>query len=263
MEIVGTVTALILNVLVDVALLKLVMVPELLRFTIPAALLVIPAIVPDPFKFIVPVLVKLASTVVIAPEPLITVVPELVSVVIEQVPLMLRVLEFVNVPNPEMAVVALTVPLLVSTLALETESNVPQVRVPLFVYVPENAADGIEVMVSPLNTLVVPEKVCVPVFAVNVVALFAKLPPKLNGAATVSFHIPPLLIVTLLRNVLEEVPPKVNVPVIFVAPVMPMVELPVIANSAPVPIVRIPPNVLPVVSAKVLVPEPETVRFPK
>ena len=68
-EIVGTGTALILSVLVEVALLKevMVLVPEWL--TIPKALLVIPVIVPDPLIFIVPMLVKLARAVVLVADP--------------------------------------------------------------------------------------------------------------------------------------------------------------------------------------------------
>ena len=49
----GTGDALILSVLVEEALLKLVIVPELIRFTIPAALFVIPVIAPDPPRLIV------------------------------------------------------------------------------------------------------------------------------------------------------------------------------------------------------------------
>ena len=63
----GTLSALIFNTLVLVALLKLVIVPELVRLTVPPVLLVIPVIVPEPTKFIVPVFVKFANAVLIAP----------------------------------------------------------------------------------------------------------------------------------------------------------------------------------------------------
>jgi hypothetical protein len=73
--IVGTVRALILSTLVEVALLKLVIVPELERLTIPPALLVIPVIVPDPPRLIMPVFVSLARAVLIAPLPVTSIVP--------------------------------------------------------------------------------------------------------------------------------------------------------------------------------------------
>jgi hypothetical protein len=115
--IVGTVgVVLILSVLVEVALLKLVIVPEVARLTMPPALLVIPAIVPDPPRLSVPVLVKLARAVVIAPVPVMAVVPELVRVAIEQVPPIFSVLEAAFVkppPVPAKAVPTVKVPLLV------------------------------------------------------------------------------------------------------------------------------------------------------
>jgi len=91
--IVGTGLALMLSVLVAAALLNEVIMPELLRLTMPAALFVIPAIVPVPFKLMIPVLVKLARMVEIAP-PLVLVmvaVPAFVSVVMEQVPPIFKV----------------------------------------------------------------------------------------------------------------------------------------------------------------------------
>ena len=115
--IVGTVgVVLIFKVLVALALLKLVIVPELDKFTIPAALFVIPAIVPDPLRLTVPVLVKFASAVLIAPEPDTLVVPELVNVVIEQVPPIFKVpvAAFVNPPVPARAVPTVNVLLLVN-----------------------------------------------------------------------------------------------------------------------------------------------------
>ena len=127
---------LIFSVLVDVALLKLVIVPELLKLTVPPVLFVMPAIVPDPLRFIVPVFVKFASAVLIAPEPETVTVPALASVVTELVPLMLSVPEdpFVNDPAPLRAV--------------------PTVSVPLFVLVPVTATFGIED--DPLNDFPAP-----------------------------------------------------------------------------------------------------------
>ena len=110
---VGTVKALIFSVLVDVALLKAVIVPELDRLTIPAALLVIPAIVPLPPKLRVPVLVKLAVTVEIAPEPVTLIVPEFDNVVVETLPPVFRVEALAKVPAPESAVPTVNIPLLV------------------------------------------------------------------------------------------------------------------------------------------------------
>jgi hypothetical protein len=114
----GTVFALILNVLVEVALIKLVIVPELMRFTIPPALFVIPVMVPDPLRFSVPVFVKLATAVVVVPVPVRYTVPVLVKVVIEQVPPMLRVpvAEFSIPPVPESPVPTVRSPLLVNVI---------------------------------------------------------------------------------------------------------------------------------------------------
>ena len=55
-------------------------------------------------------------------------------------------------------------------------SAVATVNVPLFVVVPDIETDGIAVVVEPLIVFAVPLKVCTPVLAVNVVALFVKLP---------------------------------------------------------------------------------------
>jgi len=52
---------------------------------------VMPVIVPEPFRFRVSVLVKLARAVVMSPEPVMVIVPALAIVVIEQAPLMLSV----------------------------------------------------------------------------------------------------------------------------------------------------------------------------
>jgi hypothetical protein len=93
-----------------------------------------------------------------APEPVTDKVPALDSVVTLIVPPVFNVPveEFVNVPAPESAVLT--------------------VNVPLFVYVPVTATDGILVVVEPLIVFEVPEKVCTPVLAVNVVALFVREP---------------------------------------------------------------------------------------
>ena len=150
---------LIFSVLVDVALLKLVIVPELLKLTVPPVLFVMPAIVPDPLRFIVPVFVKFASAVLIAPEPETVTVPALASVVTELVPLMLSVPEdpFVNDPAPLRAV--------------------PTVSVPLFVLVPVTATFGIED--DPLSVFPVPLNVCTIAEGIKYTALvlFVKLPP--------------------------------------------------------------------------------------
>jgi len=83
---VGTVVALMLSVLVAVALLRLVMVPELDKLITPAALLVMPEMVPEPLRFSVPVLVKLAKAVEIAPAFVMVTVPALARVVIDDDP---------------------------------------------------------------------------------------------------------------------------------------------------------------------------------
>ena len=113
--IVGTVRPLIFRILVDVALLKFEIVPELTRFTVPPALLVMPVIAPVPLRLRFPVLVKLARAVLIAPAPLMDVVPALANVVIDEVPPIFRVLiaSFVNVPVPDKAVLTVNVPLFV------------------------------------------------------------------------------------------------------------------------------------------------------
>ena len=96
---------------------KFVIVPELFRLTIPAALLVTPAIVPDPDRLIVPVFVKPASRVDIAPAPVMVIVPLLFKPPVAEpmvaVPLILSVLAFVKVPAPDNVVVTLSVPLFV------------------------------------------------------------------------------------------------------------------------------------------------------
>ena len=135
---VGTLLALIFKTLVEVALLNVVIVPELERFTNPPALFVIPAIVPEPPKLIVPVLVKFAKTVDIAPDPEIAIVPAFDRVVIDTAPEVFRVPLFVNEPPPD---------------------NVPTESVPELVHDPENAMLVKEVVVDPLMFLPDPLKV--------------------------------------------------------------------------------------------------------
>ena len=142
--IVGTVAALMLSVLVAVALLKEVIVPELLRLTMPAALLVMPAIVPVPPRLIVPVLVKLARAVVMLPEPVTKIIPALVRVAIEQAPLMLSVLfaKLVNPPVPD------RVPAILIVVDPDSVSAPPVLIVR---FEPnESAAGAVSVMTPPL-----------------------------------------------------------------------------------------------------------------
>lgn len=77
-----------------------------------------PVIAPEPLMFIVPVLVKPANNVVVVPEPERLIVPELVIppdvVTMEHVPPRFNTLEFVNDPvAPANAVFIVSVPLLV------------------------------------------------------------------------------------------------------------------------------------------------------
>ena len=102
-----------LSVLVAVALLKAVIEPELVRLTVPPALLVMPVIVPVPVRFNVPVLVKFASRVVIGPPSVLVKVPALASVLMEEVPPILSVPVLVKPPAPERIVPTVRVPLLV------------------------------------------------------------------------------------------------------------------------------------------------------
>lgn len=110
---------LILSVLVAVALSKSVTVLEPEWFTIPAALLVIPVIAPEPLMFNVPVFVRLANAVVIVPEPSWPIYPELASVVTEIDPVLLNVPALANIPNPASDELIAKVPLLVNSVADE------------------------------------------------------------------------------------------------------------------------------------------------
>jgi len=244
---VGTARSLMFSMLAAVALLKLVIVPDVVRFTIP--LLVIPVIVPDPPRLSVSALVKFATAVEIFPAPLTVVVPLFVKVVIEQLPPMLsvHVEAFANDPAPAKAV--------------------PIVNVPLFVYEPLTVTLGIELVDDPLNVFAAPLNVWTPVLAVYV-PLFMRFPaiptvaapdsvnvplmvtsdPNESVAAAVSDNTPLLLIVTA--------PVKVFVPVAeFVVNVavdptpLPTVVVPVTVNAnapavrvVPSPTVRLPPT---------------------
>ena len=76
---------------------------------------------------------------------------------------------------------------------------------------------GIAVVVVPLKAFVAPVKVCTPVFAVKVVALFTKLPAKENAAAAVSFQTAPAFKVTS--------PVNAFVPVALVKLIVPAIVL--------------------------------------
>jgi len=117
---VGTVSWLMFNVLVDVALLNEVMVPDAVILTIPPALFVIPVTVKVPFKFNVSVLVKLANTVVTDPDPVIFVVPALEYVPIEHAAPILteHKLLLLNPPVPASAVPTVKFPLFVKVIVV-------------------------------------------------------------------------------------------------------------------------------------------------
>ena len=103
---------------------------------------------------------------------------------------------------------------------------------------PDNVTDGIDVVVVPLIIFVVPLNVWAPVLAVNVVALFVKLPAKTITAAAASFQIAPLFNVTSVLNVL--VPPialKLIVPDIAVGPVFTVNAKPPTSSKLPLFIV--------------------------
>ena len=161
-------------------------------------------------------------------------------------------------------------------------SAVPTVKVPLFVYVPVTATDGIENV--PLTVLPAPLKVWTPVPALNVPA-FEILPGKVKAALpAVLFHVAPALTVTsplkAFVPVAEDmvriplVPPptvvlpvtvKAKAPAVKVVP-PPTTRFPPIANPTTVVVVAVPLKVkLPVIDVvpvcKVLVPEPESVKF--
>ena len=157
--VIGTVAEAIFSVLVAVALLNDVIVPELVILKTPAALFVIPAIVPEPPRLIVPVFVKFASVVVNAPEPVTPIVPAFVRVATEQVPPILSVLAavFDNAPVPARAVLTVIVPLLVSVVPV-TVRLVPKVSAALLPYAPVKVAVGIDIAFAPEIVLAAPLK---------------------------------------------------------------------------------------------------------
>ena len=138
--IVGTVRSLMFRILVAVALLKDAIVPELTRFTIPPALLVIPVIAPEPVRLSVPILVKFARAVVIVPVPDFVIVPELARVVVDKVPPLFKVPRFVKAPAPDNAVFTVTIePRAILRVPVIETLGITVAVVPLIVFVvPEN-----------------------------------------------------------------------------------------------------------------------------
>jgi hypothetical protein len=144
----------------------------------PPALFVRPVIAPEPLIFIVPVFVKLARAVVVVPAPERLIIPLLVRVVTEQVPLraIVPVAAFVNMPVPAKAVAIVNELLLVRVTAAPVTVTLGIVNVPISAWL------------LVLN-------VCMPVLAVKVPLLV--IPPwKVGVVAAVSFHVEPALIVT-------------------------------------------------------------------
>ena len=88
---------------------------------------------------------------------------------------------------------------------------------------------GIAEEVEPPNVLVAPLKVCRPVLAVKVVALFVKLPAKFKIAAALSFQMAPLFKMTSPVKVLVPVALlKLMVPEIVEVPETLMVKAPTV-----------------------------------
>ena len=134
-EMVGTVgVVLIFSVLVLVALLNDVMILEPEWLTMPPALFVIAKIVPEPLMLMVPVLVKLRSTVADVAALLKAKVPALVLVAIEHPPPVIFTVPevFDKMPDPVIEVAELIVPVFVRVTPVIV-SNVATVNVPLFV----------------------------------------------------------------------------------------------------------------------------------
>ena len=119
---------------------------------------------------------------------------------------------------------------------------------------------GIDVIVEPLTDLLLPLKVCTPVFVVNVVALFVILPAILYAEIAVSFQTEPAFKVMSPVKVFVPVLPSVYVPVIFVVPVTPKVYVDAGLNVVPVPMSKFPPIVM--LAADVAETVPVKVRFP-
>lgn len=240
----GKVAALTLRVLVAVALLNDVIVPELVRLTIPPALFVMPVIEPEPLRLIVPVFVKLASAVVVVPLPVRSSVPALARVVMEHAPLRFSVFDALLVKELDPA-------------------RVPEtVNVVLLVVVPLMVRFGIDTPFVPFIELPVLLKVWTPVFAVKVPSFWrlCEVPVKLTAPVPVSFQIPPLLIVTFPVKLFAPVPPRASVPFTDVVPVTPSVKFDPTVKVVPAPTAKIPPTTrfAPVVAVAV----PLSVRFP-
>ena len=158
---------------------------------------------------------------------------------------------------------------------------VETVKMPLFVYDPENVADGITISLAPLIVLDAPVKVCTPE-PVNEPS-FCRLPAKATAAAAVSFQTPFGFTVTFPVNVLVPVAefmakvPLVPPPTVVVPPMVnanpaavravpsPIFKFPVTVNAATVvaeavPLrERLPATAIPLLN--VFVPEPERIRL--
>ena len=218
-------------------------VPDELKLTIPAALLVIPAIVPVPLRLMVPVLVRFARAVLIAPEPVMVAVPVFVNVVMELVPPRLSVLVLVSPPVPESAVATVKVPLLVRvTPVITTVGNVT----------------------GPLNACALVLNVCDPVLPVNVGVVV--IPPRKTGViAALSVHDAPVLTVTKPTKVLtgfvafeKTIDPLVPPPTVVVP--LTVNKNPADVKVVPSPIERFPPMVI--VATVVVAAVPLKERFP-
>jgi hypothetical protein len=165
-----------------------------------------------------------------------------------------------KLPAPASEVEAVIVPLLVNAPAIV--NNVPTVKLPVLVMVPETLMDGMTVTVLPLMVLLVPLKVWVPVLKlVHDVELLMKLPAyELTKGAEISFQAP--FTVTSPVNVLS--------PVLLVKvtpPLLPIVVVPVTVETAE-PKSRVPPVTerFPAIGIvppdNTVVPEPVLLTFP-
>ena len=237
-----------------------------LIFRTPVALLVNAVTVPVPPMLKVKLLVSVAD--VIVPVPEFVTIPLLVRVATEHwgfvdpVRFSAPIALLVKVPEPASTVPTVSVPLLVSVMAVTVTLGM----------------DIVPVRAWPLVS-----KVCIPVLAVNV-PLFVMPPRKVGIAAAVSDHVPPAATVTRPVKVLAPVallsvnvplvpPPTVVVPVtakvkagtvkfvpspILRFPLMAMLAA-VVAEAVPLR-VRFPPMVV-MAELKVFVPLPDKVRL--
>ena len=209
--------ALILSKLVAVALLRVPIFPELTRWIVPPVLFVIPVIVPDPPRLRVPVFTKFAAAVLIVPEPFIFVVPALVRVVMEQLPLIVSVVvpgdALVNAPTPKSAVETVSTLLLVAVTPVSTAKFATVIAaLSVFTPLPEKVrllnvvAVAMVWLTPPKFTVLVPavKFVPVPFQAVAVVALaFNVLEPP--------FKVPAVRAISPV-NVWVKAVPKLSVP---------------------------------------------------